>query len=213
MANIDTNNAKGDRKGKPQRKTLRVDFTPMVDMNMLLITFFMFTTTLAIPQIMQVAMPSDADNPLIKAPASKSITVILGEQDKVFYYWGEADYENYTSLKDTDYKGLRDMLVERNAFSLNKISKLRLQQAKDEISEVDFQKQMEEINKSKDGLIVMIKPTPESNYKNVVDALDEMQIAGIGKYMIRGLEESDHFLMENLKTKGSLTAMIDKPKK
>ena len=48
-----------EKKGKPKKQTLRVDFTPMVDMNMLLITFFMFCTTLSKPQIMDIAMPTD----------------------------------------------------------------------------------------------------------------------------------------------------------
>ena len=41
MAEINTDGDKG-RKGKPRKLNLRVDFTPMVDMNMLLLTFFMF---------------------------------------------------------------------------------------------------------------------------------------------------------------------------
>lgn len=211
MANIDTSNADGGKKGKPQRKTLRVDFTPMVDMNLLLITFFMFTTTLSIPQIMQVAMPADTKDNTFLEKESRAITVILGEEDKVFYYFGKPDYEDFTSLIETDYKGLRDMLVERNFANLNKISNLRMQRAKNEISEAQFEEESGEIKRDKDGMTVLLKPTKDSNYKNMVDALDEMQITGVGKYMIVELEESDNFLMENLKTKGSLTAMIDRP--
>ena len=57
----------------------------------------------------------------------------------------------------------------------------------------------------------MIKPTEKSNYKNLVDALDEMQICGVGKYTIVDIEDGDKVLMENLKTKGKLTAMADRP--
>ena len=85
MANIDTG---GDevKKGKPKQETLRVDFTPMVDMNMLLITFFMLVTTLSKPQVMDIAMPSDQkieDALAPKVKESRAITLLLGEDDKV----------------------------------------------------------------------------------------------------------------------------------
>ncbi|MDR3340623.1 MAG: biopolymer transporter ExbD, partial [Candidatus Symbiothrix sp.] len=48
----------GGKKNKQKKQTLRVDFTPMVDMNMLLITFFMFCTTLLKPQTMRIAFPA-----------------------------------------------------------------------------------------------------------------------------------------------------------
>lgn len=209
MANIDTgsNDAK---KGKPQRKTLRVDFTPMVDMNMLLITFFMFCTTLSIPQVMDIAMPTDKGEQSI--PESKSVTVILGENDRFYYYEGLANYDDYTSLKETNSLGMREMLLARNNENMSKIKDLRQKRYKKEITEKQFKDMVSEVKKEKGGLTVLIKPTEKSNYKNLVDALDEMQICGIGKYAIVELEDGDKFLMDNLKTKGQLTAMAEKPK-
>lgn len=209
MANIDTTGRSETKKGKPERKILRVDFTPMVDMNLLLITFFMFCTTLSIPQIMDVAMPTDkGENPV---PDSRSVTVILGENDKVFYYEGLANYEDYTSLKETNTLGLREMLLTRNNANMSKIKELRQKRYKKQITEKEFKEMSSNVKKSKDGLIVLIKPTEKSNYKNLVDALDEMQICGVGKYSIVDPEDGDKILMENLKTKGRLTAMADKP--
>lgn len=47
MAEVNTDKGKGDgKKGKQKKVNIRVDFTPMVDMNMLLITFFMLCTSL-----------------------------------------------------------------------------------------------------------------------------------------------------------------------
>lgn len=208
MANIDTNSGKDGKKGKPQRQTLRVDFTPMVDMNMLLITFFMFCTTLSIPQVMDVAMPADTPT-REKITGSKSATVILGEQNKIYYYEGVADYENYTSLKEINTVGLRDMLINKNSANYNKIKDLKVKRFKKEISEENFKTQLAEVNRSKDGIMILIKPTKESNFKNLVDVLDEMQICGVGKYAIVDLEDGDKFLMENLKSKGTLTAMAE----
>lgn len=209
MANIDTTGKSETKKGKPERKILRVDFTPMVDMNLLLITFFMFCTTLSIPQIMDVAMPTDKGEQPV--PDSKSVTVILGENDKVYYYEGLANYEDYTSLKETNTLGLRNMLLTRNNANMSKIKELRQKRYKKQITEKEFKEMSSNVKKSKDGLIVLIKPTEKSNYKNLVDALDEMQICGVGKYTIVDLEDGDKILMENLKTKGKLTAMADRP--
>ncbi len=209
MANIDTTGKSETKKGKPERKILRVDFTPMVDMNLLLITFFMFCTTLSIPQVMDVAMPTDKGEQPV--PDSKSVTVILGENDKVYYYEGLANYEDYTSLKETNSLGLREMLLTRNNANMSKIKELRQKRYKKQITEKEFKEMSSNVKKSKDGLIVLIKPTEKSNYKNLVDALDEMQICGVGKYTIVDLEDGDKVLMENLKTKGKLTAMADRP--
>lgn len=209
MANIDTTGKSETKKGKPERKILRVDFTPMVDMNLLLITFFMFCTTLSIPQVMDVAMPTDKGEQPV--PDSKSVTVILGENDKVYYYEGLANYEDYTSLKETNSLGLREMLLTRNNANMSKIKELRQKRYKKQITEKEFKEMSSNVKKSKDGLIVLIKPTEKSNYKNLVDALDEMQICGVGKYTIVDVEDGDKVLMENLKTKGKLTAMADRP--
>lgn len=209
MANIDTTGKSETKKGRPERKILRVDFTPMVDMNLLLITFFMFCTTLSILQIMDVAMPTDKGEQAV--PDSKSVTVILGENDKVYYYEGLANYEDYTSLKETNTLGLRNMLLTRNNANMSKIKELRQKRYKKQITEKEFKEMSSNVKKSKDGLIVLIKPTEKSNYKNLVDALDEMQICGVGKYTIVDLEDGDKILMENLKTKGKLTAMADRP--
>ena len=87
MASIDTSKGGGSKKGKPQKQTLRVDFTPMVDMNMLLITFFMLCSTLSKPQVMDIAMPTDQimdESQTPKVKESKAITLLLGEDNKVY---------------------------------------------------------------------------------------------------------------------------------
>ncbi|MDR2955242.1 MAG: biopolymer transporter ExbD [Prevotella sp.] len=208
MANIEVNNRNEGKKSKPKRSILRVDFTPMVDMNMLLITFFMFCTTLSIPQVMKIAMPTDEGGEQL-SPASKSVTVILGEEDKIFYYEGLADFTDYTSLKEISISGLRNTLLDRNAYIVTKMRNLRRQLANKELTDTQYKDQLTEIKKSKDGLNVLIKPTKDSNYRNLVDVLDEMHICGIDRYTIIDIEKADEFLMENLKTKGQMTAMSD----
>lgn len=210
MANIEMNNKAGGKKNKPTKQTLRVDFTPMVDMNMLLITFFMFCTTLSMPQVMNVVMPATEGES--KAPESKSVTFILDEQDNIYYYEGMANYEDYTSLKKTDVMGLRNVLLRRNQDVVKDMNELTKKYRNKQLSEADYKAQISEVKKSKDSPIVMIKPTKQSVYKNLVDVLDEMQICGIGKYTILDLGKEDDFVLENFKTHGSLTAQIDRSK-
>lgn len=200
-----------EKKGKPKKQTLRVDFTPMVDMNMLLITFFMFCTTLSKPQIMNIAMPTDeklTEEDEVKVKDSKAVTVILGEDNKVFYYEGVPNYEDWTTLKETTYspEGLRALLLERNSVIVDQIRALRKEKAElgKKMSDTDYKDRAKEIRGNKEkAQVVVIKPTADSNYRNLVDALDEMQICQIDIYAIVDLADGDKFLLENYKTKGA----------
>lgn len=132
MAEVNTDKGKSDgKKGKQKKMTVRVDFTPMVDMNMLLITFFMLCTSLSKPQTMEISMPSKdqvTEAEQTKVKASKAITLLLGEDDKIYYYFGEPDYEHAESLQQTGYSptGLRDILLERNFDVVRQMKELKL---------------------------------------------------------------------------------------
>ncbi|HBL71972.1 MAG TPA: biopolymer transporter ExbD, partial [Bacteroidales bacterium] len=87
MAEVNTGGHDEGKKGQPKKMHLRVDFTPMVDMNMLLITFFMFATSLAKPQTMEIAMPSkdvDKVEEKSKVKDDKASTVLLVGEDKLY---------------------------------------------------------------------------------------------------------------------------------
>lgn len=219
MASIDTGGGEV-KKGKPKKQTLRVDFTPMVDMNMLLITFFMFCTTLSKPQVMDIAMPTNEklnEDEEVKVKESKAITLILGENNKVYYYTGMPNYEDYTTLKETDFspEGLRALLLDRNKTIVAKMKELKHEKfvTNKKMSDEEFQTRSKEIKGDKDGQVVVIKPTADANYANLVDALDEMQICSIDKYAIVDMTEGDQFLLENLKTKGAYGAQAAPPTK
>jgi biopolymer transport protein ExbD len=202
MAELNTGSDNGGRrKGQPSRKLLRVDFTPMVDMNMLLITFFMFCTTLATPQIMDIVMPakvSSTDISPIEASHKRTTTLLLGEGHKIYYYFGFPDYEDMSKLKETDLSsgGLRNVLFDRNAGTAQKIRTLRVKRAKGEISEAQFKDEASKLKKAKDGQIVIIKPADGASYNDLVGALDEMQICGIGRYAVVDLDDGDKLLLE-----------------
>ena len=206
----------GGKKGKQKKMNIRVDFTPMVDMNMLLITFFMLCTSLSKPQTMEISMPSNdkkiTEEDQTKVAESRAITLILGEDDKVYYYVGLPDYNDYTSLKVTTYDadGLRALLLDRNRDIVAKIKELKKKKLNKEITDEQYDEQAIEIKGVKTAPVVMIKATDDATYKNLVDALDEMQICSISKYAIVDITEGDEFLLDNLEQKGKLTENIDR---
>ena len=206
----------GGGKGKQKKMTIRVDFTPMVDMNMLLITFFMLCTSLSKPQTMEISMPSNdksiTEEDQTKVKASRAITLILGGDDRVFYYTGEPNYEDYTSLKETTYEadGLRAMLMGRNADIVAKIKALKAEKLEKKFSDEEYNERAMKIKDVNTAPVVMIKATDDATYENLVDALDEMQSCSISKYAIVDITEGDEFLLDNLEQKGKLTENIDR---
>lgn len=205
MAEIQTKENKGDstKKGKQKKINIRVDFTPMVDMNMLLITFFMLCTSLIKPQTMEISMPSKdkvTEQEQNKVKASKAITLLLGKDDKVYYYFGEPDYQTEGFLSETDFSsdGLRKILLNRNEDVVRKINELKQKKLNLQITDEEFKKQATELKSDKNTPVVIIKPSEFSTYNNMVQALDEMQICNIGRYAIVDIAEGDLQLLENL---------------
>jgi len=215
MAEVNTGGGGKSEKGKPKKISLRVDFTPMVDMNMLLITFFMLCTSLAKPQTMDLVMPTNdkniSDEERSKVKDTKAVTLILGEKNEIFYYLGKPNYADYTSLKVANYRGaedknsIRSLLLSKNRAGVAKMHKLKVLKYRGQISEEAYKKGVSDIKNSKDGEVVIIKPMDKSTYKNLVDALDEMQICSIGTYTIDEVKKGDKFLVDNLKQSGALT--------
>jgi biopolymer transport protein ExbD len=193
------------KEGKTKQKKFncRVDFTPMVDMNMLLITFFMLCSSLSKPQTMEISMPSndkniqDKDRNAVKA--SKAITLLLAENDRVFYYDGQPKYNDpQHALTETTYNadGLRKMLQTRNVDAYNAMIDLQVKKRQgDQSLKVDsvYNNKLDAITGGKDTPTVIIKALDTASYRNLIDALDEMHICGIGKFVIDKItpEEKD----------------------
>lgn len=214
MAEIQSNDGGGKKKkgGSKQKKiSVFVDFTPMVDMNMLLITFFMLCTSLSKPQTMEINMPSNdskiTEQEKDKVKASQAITLVLSGGDSVFYYTGQPNYKDFNSLKMTSYKpdGLRAYLLKRNTEAVYKINELKQKKLQLKISQEQFTKQVSEIKSGKNTPVVIIKASDRASYKNLIDALDEMQICNIGKYVIDKITPGELYLIKNLQTKGGLS--------
>jgi biopolymer transport protein ExbD len=166
MADIGDSGGGGhDKKGKkkPKKGSPKVDMTPMVDLGFLLITFFMLTTTMSKPQTMELNMPDKTDNSEQQpVKASQSMTVILGKNDKIYYFFGTPQEAKETdSVQETDY-------------SSNGIRKVILQKTR----ELGYD------DKGVPKIVIVIKALDDAKYKNMVDILDEMAITSSKRYAI-----------------------------
>jgi biopolymer transport protein ExbD len=210
MSEVQVKESGGGGKNKQKKQTLRVDFTPMVDMNMLLITFFMFCTTLLKPQTMNINMPSKdkvEEQEKNKARESGAVTLLLAGNDEIYYYEGAiqedgSSYADPNFLKQTTYgaEGIRQFLLQKNAGTYQQIQELKTKFKAKEITEAQLVEESKVIQDKamkelKIAPTVMVKATDQSSYKNLVDALDEMLITNIGVYAVINLEDGDRYLL------------------
>ncbi|TDL99902.1 MAG: biopolymer transporter ExbD [Flavobacteriaceae bacterium] len=174
MADIQVQD-KGNKGGKVRSKkqNTRVDMTPMVDLGFLLITFFMFTTTFSKPNVMDLGLPAkpkkDQKRPDTEIKLSNSISIILGEDNRIF--WHQQDNISLTeaNLNETtfDREGIRKVIEKAKNSAENK-----------------------------DYFTVIIKPSDDAVYKNFVDILDEMAITNSGKYGVTEIKPWEKAIYE-----------------
>ncbi|MBR1401949.1 MAG: biopolymer transporter ExbD [Prevotella sp.] len=208
------------KESKQKKMNVRVDFTPMVDMMMLLITFFMLCTSLAKPQTMNLTMPSNDknlnDNQKNESKASQTITLFVCGNDKIYHIDGIPNYDDPSCLKETTWgkDGIRKVLIEHvTEDGSTPVQEVMAAKAKLDQKKLENPSQWpdslydKELNKIKKGdidgqkvptLTIVIKCTDESSYKNMVDALDEMQICSIGTYVIDKLNDDELKLLDKL---------------
>lgn len=158
-----------NKKVRSKKLSTRVDLTAMVSVSFLLIIFFMVTKELSKPNGMSLGLP---DNNYIwdgviscgAGTETRTLTILLDKNDKIVVYSGLLAYP-LDSPKEVNYgkDGIRKELFNKNKAVLEQSAKY---------------------GKPKNGLIVIIKPSKKSNYKNLVDILDEMAIAEIQTYVI-----------------------------
>lgn len=181
MAELDTSGG-GRKKGpgvkKGKKLSTRVDLTPMVDLGFLLITFFMFTTTMAQPKTMEINMPfkdEQMDKETTKVKASAAMTILLSKNHRIYYYEGIGDNaDTPPELKVTYFKtvdGIRQVI-------------------QDKIKAVNEMKASGQLTAT-DNATFLIKPAANSTYDDMVGILDEMNINGAKVYAIVDITPQD----------------------
>lgn len=166
LANNNSQPGKKERRSVRNRPMPKVDLTAMVDLAFLLITFFMLTTSLNTPNKLDVAMP-DKTGPLsspILLSEDRTLNLLLGENNELTYYRGSAESPKTTPQKVSYGKlGLGELLT----------------------------KMKSEVKQASEGqdIIVLIKPSPSSVTRNLVDVLDAVQRASIGRFMITRISD------------------------
>lgn len=175
MAELNTGDSGGGKGGKVRSKkqNSKVDLTAMVDLAFLLITFFMLTTSLSKPQSMDLGMPDknkDKTEEILIADA-RTLNIVIGPDDKMKAYMGQFK-DPIEAPKDFSYgkEGIRKKILEK------------------------IQSVPVTMGDPKKGLIVLIKASKESNYKNLVDILDEMAICKVPTYAIVDITKEEEAL-------------------
>lgn len=158
MAEINNQPEKQKQQTVCNKKSTRVDLTPMVDLGFILITFFVFTAALNESKAMNLLLPND-NNPAINDDICEScaLTFILSKNNIVHYYEGS---EKNASYKMTDYSsnGIRQNIIDKRKWVIQK--------------------------RGKDELIIIVKPGKESSFKNLVDVVDECNITVVKRYYL-----------------------------
>jgi len=158
MAELNVN--PGDKKRR--RAIPRVDLTPMVDLGFLLITFFMYTTTMASPKTMEVNIPSNEPTPNpTRIIAESTITLIPVAKHRVVYY--EGILEDQAQMRICAVQNIRDVLLQKQ----QKVIALPAT-----------------FSKAAHKMYVVIKPNNDCTYADVVQLLDEMNIINAPYYSL-----------------------------
>jgi biopolymer transport protein ExbD len=183
-------------KRRAKKPSGRVDMTPMVDLGFLLLTFFVLTSTLKEPQVMELSVPAKKeDMPDVdktKFPAKLTINILLGENNRVFWYQGVDKKDEVPTINRTTYgrNGLRKMLLEKNE-KLNKEIKALEKQVRegklpqDSLSAIASRTKQNSIKGvNAYGILAVIKPSNKSTYKNLVDVFDELNVCNAATYAL-----------------------------
>ena len=181
MAELNTGDGggKGGKKVRSKKSNSKVDLTAMVDLAFLLITFFMLTTSLSKPQSMDLGMPEKNPKnppPPIEIADYRTITILVGDDNKIMWYKGQFS------------KPLEEPEVTK--YGKTGIRKVILEESEQVLSE------SAQLGKGKDGIIVLIKATKKSKYKNLIDILDEMKITSVPTFAISDISPAEIATLE-----------------
>ena len=161
---------KGPGVKKSKKHSTRVDLTPMVDLGFLLITFFIFTTTVSQPTSMNLNMPKDTKDQKddTKVKESGSLTLMLGKGNVIYYYYGS----DPSTMQTTGYKDVRKIILEKKKSTPAADLFIIIKPDKDATykNAVDI---LDEMDINDIGKYAMVDPTPDEYSK-----IQQTEVAG-----------------------------------
>jgi biopolymer transport protein ExbD len=217
MADIDVSGGGGGHKKgvgvkKAKKLSTRVDMTPMVDLGFLLITFFIFTTTMSTPSTMALNMPKKVqdEKQQMEIKASNALSILIGKEVKgkprnVYYYMGqlEADGSNF---KSATFDQIRQIIMDKR--------KEVMARYVPDPNDKDCEKMKEDARNDHDpnwenacrdkDFVVVIKPTKDARYASTIDILDEMTINGVKAFALVDITPQENQLVEKTEQNSGL---------
>lgn len=149
---------------KPRSKRLlqQVDLTALVSISFLLIVFYMLSVELSKQKSIELGLPDKEIRcgGCCKPDFRRIVTLLLDGNNQII-----------------SYRGLIEVPEEKSKilnYSANSLRK-ELLKAKEKVNQIVG---------SDRGVHVIIKPSPNSNFGNLVDILDEMEIVNIPTYAV-----------------------------
>ncbi|HNO70308.1 MAG TPA: biopolymer transporter ExbD [Bacteroidia bacterium] len=205
MAQIMEGGGGGHGKGKKRAKkhSVNVDMTPMVDLGFLLLTFFVLTTQFSKPKTMEINMPvkpKDTTNNM-KVQDKTALTLLLTDRkDKIYYYFGVFKPET-SIIKTTDFSriGIRKILRDRNQDVINQIKELKAKLISNQIADTTYKRLAVGIKGDKKAMFVIVKMDDKAKYKGMVDILDELTLADVGKYALVDISPAEKEILKFFK--------------
>jgi biopolymer transport protein ExbD len=194
----DVSHKKGPGVKKAKKLSTRVDMTPMVDLGFLLITFFIYTTTMSLPKALDLRVPKDTDKPKEQNEAKESgaLTIMLGKKNQVYYYMGQLKVDaTENNFKQTTFKEIRNIIIDKKKDVINRHVHSTLCEDKRNNAKKDGDPNWEKACEDMD-FVVIIKPNADATYKNMVDILDEMTINRVKTYAIVKILEDEVALIK-----------------
>lgn len=163
---VEIGGKKGPGVKKPKKLSTNIDMTPMVDLGFLLITFFIFTTTMSSPTAMDLVVPKDEKDKEKQTEVEKrALLNILIAEKNAFVYEGD----DPLTMEAVSFKDLRKHIVKKK-------------------------KETENMGLG-EKFVVIIKPSKDATFQRTVDVLDEMAINEVKRYALVDATEDEYALM------------------
>jgi biopolymer transport protein ExbD len=153
------------KKNRSRKAHLKIDMTPLVDLGFLLITFFIFTTTMGEPYKTELFMPAGDVYSGSVIGKTNALTVLLAGNNSIYYYHGKwEDARKANEVYVTNYNVCSGIGV-------------------------IIRHKQKALGNKRNELLLMIKPMEPSSYNNLMNLLDEVMINNVKKYAI--MDETD----------------------